>query len=105
MALAELLVELVTLWFHELPAARRSEFMTAALTPLRDALLSGEWWPELELSPELPQLSRRQHVLLDSYLASPEAVTKYLFEFPADEDLVDRIDVYPPMSFGIVRNT
>jgi hypothetical protein len=99
MIVAELLVELV--WFSQLPPARRSDVVAAGLTPLRDAFLTGKWWPEV--SPELPHLSRRQHGLYDSYLASRWAITESLFEFPTDDDPVDRIDVYPPESFGLVR--
>jgi hypothetical protein len=103
MAQAELLVELVTLWFYEQTPARRSEAVDEGLAPLCDALGSGSWWAELAPSPELPQLSRRQRTLLDDYLASPRTVTDSLFEFPDDRDLVDRIDVYPPESFDVIR--
>jgi hypothetical protein len=104
MALAELLVELVTLWFDELPAARRSTITSAALTPLRDALRTGVWWPELERSPGLPRLSRRQQVLLDTYLAAPSGVADSLFDFSTDDELIGRLDVYPPESFGVISN-
>lgn len=104
MAMAELLVQLVSLWLHELSTVRRSKVVAAGLTPLRDALLTGERWRDLEASRELPQLSRRQHARLDSYLVAPTGVTQSLFELPVDDDLVDRIDVYPPESFGVVSS-
>ena len=97
--LADLLVELVTIWFYQLPSGRKQQMLSDSLRYFERELIQGNWLLEMEAADGAPMLSRRQIRLLDRYRGNPTQVTGELFEFSGDVDLPGRIDVYPPEQF------
>jgi hypothetical protein len=97
-ALADLLVELVTLWFYAQPEEVRRKIVEQGLRPLAETLQGGDWLETISL----PQLSRPQLKVLDRYRNDAPGVIDMLFEFESTKDLVDRLDVYPSEEFWII---
>lgn len=98
--LADLLVELLTLWFYAQTERVRRKMMKKGLRPLADALQNAGW---LDAMP-LPQLSRRQLKLIERYRQDPKGTADELFEFQSGGDLIDRLDVYPSEEFWILQH-
>jgi hypothetical protein len=96
--LADVLVELLTLWFYEQPERARRKMMKRGLRQLADTLQSPDWLAALSLN----QLSRRQLRLIESYKNDPKGTVTELFEFDSHMDLLDRLDVYPSEEFWIL---
>ena len=96
--LADLLVQLLTLWFYAQNERVRQEMMKKGLRPLADTLQNAGW---LDAMP-LPQLSRRQLKLIECYRHDPKRTTSELFELQSGKDLIDRLDVYPSEEFWIL---
>jgi hypothetical protein len=100
-ALADLLVTLLTSWFYSRDEDERTAIVEDGLTPLRDALITGDWLDAIASAPEMQHLSRRQSRLLARYRVAPVDLTRQLFEFDDDTWLPDRLDVYPVEEFWL----
>jgi len=96
--LADLLVELLTLWFYAQTERTRRGMMKKGLRPLADTLQVAGWLDAMSL----PHLSRRQLKLLERYRHDPKGAASELFEFQSGKDLIDRLDVYPSDEFWIL---
>jgi hypothetical protein len=71
--------------------------MKKGLRTLADTLQDSGWLDTISL----PPVSRRQIRLLERYRHAPKDTISELFEFQSGNDLVDRLDVYPPEEFWI----
>jgi hypothetical protein len=96
--LADLLVELLTVWFYAQPERTRRKMVKKGLRPLADTLQSTGWLDGLRL----PQLSRRQLRLIERYRNDPKGTAGGLFEFQSGTDLLDRLDVYPSEEYWLM---
>lgn len=97
---ADLLIDLVTIWFYQLSDAERHTLVDAGLGPLRDVIVRGGWLSTVRRT-NTPMLSRRQTAMLDEYAAAPAETALRLFEFSDVPDLVDRLDYFPLEEFWV----
>ena len=92
--LAQLLIDLLTIWFYSQPQSTRQGFLAHGLTPLRELIDSGTWLSSLGSIPDAPMLSRRQDALLREYREAPQLVAARLFELSKDDNLCGRLDFF-----------
>ena len=97
--LADLLIELLTLWFYGLAEEERFKIIMDELKPLIAVMRTGSWLDD-SAAQEI-QLTRRQSGLLEDYQRNPNLVVAELFDFDESSGLLDRLDVFPLEEFWI----
>jgi hypothetical protein len=97
--LADLLVELLTLWYYAQPEKARRQMFRKGLLPLATTLQGADWLT----ATSLPQPSRRQLKSIERYRQHPKQTASELFEFEPNTDLTDRLDVFPTEEFWILK--
>jgi hypothetical protein len=93
--LAQLLVDLLTIWFYNQSPEDAREILSRGLIPLREVLDNGTWLSSLANISDVPVLSRRQNALLNEYRESPRSVATKLFELSSKDALCTRLDFFP----------
>jgi hypothetical protein len=95
--LANLLIELLTVWFYDQPESKRQEMIKDELRSLQTLMRNGEW---LNSATQV-RLTRPQMKLLEEYRSNPNQIIDTLFDLSEGEGLWERADVFPLEEFWI----